>query len=142
MNRLSCIVGAPDMTGKLVQLGFQLGGRTLSLLEENMYLNQVPHNRFVRQYFYDLAADATLEAVKACSDGKISNLMKVVTLFPEMNPAMMDSYHIGTLLELTRDVALNLAERNLRVRICVQQSMGVGIFTGTPKQLSGAAILL
>lgn len=141
MNRLCCIVNAPAMTGKLIQLGFQLGGSTLGLLEENMYLNQVPHNRFVRQYFYDLAANATLEAVQACSDGKISNLMKVVSLFPEMNPSM-DSYRIGTLLELTRDVALTLAEQNLRVRVCVQQSMGVGIFTGTPKQLSGAAILL
>lgn len=54
----------------------------------------------------------------------------------------MDSYRIGTLLELTRQIAIHLAEQNLRVRVCVQGSMGVGIFTGTPKQLNGVATLL
>jgi len=67
--------------------------------------------------------------------------MKLQTMFPEMNPGM-DSYRIGTLLELTRQVAIHLAEQNLRCRICVQQSLGVGIFTGTPKQLNGVATLL
>jgi adenylate kinase len=67
--------------------------------------------------------------------------MKMTALFPEMNPSM-DSYRIGTLLELARDIAIRLAEENLRVRVCVQGSMGVGIFTGIPKQLSGASILL
>jgi adenylate kinase len=33
-------------------------------------------------------------------------------------------------------------EQNLRVRVCVQASMGVGIFLGTPKQLSGVSKLL
>lgn len=54
----------------------------------------------------------------------------------------MDSYRIGTILELVRSVAIRLAEENLRVRVCVQNSMGVGIFTGLPKQLSGVARLL
>ena len=49
---------------------------------------------------------------------------------------------IGTLLELTRSIAIKLAEQNLRVRVCVQDSMGVGIFTGIPKQLSGVKTLL
>jgi len=62
-------------------------------------------------------------------------------LFPEMNPSM-DSYRIGTILELVRDIITKLAEQNLRVRICVQQSMGQGIFTGIPKQLSGVSVLL
>ena len=35
-------------------------------------------------------------------------------------------YSIGTILELVRTVATRLAEENLRVRICVQGSMGVG----------------
>jgi adenylate kinase len=39
-------------------------------------------------------------------------------------------------------MTIRLAEQNLRVRVCVQGSMGVGIFTGTPKQLSGASTLL
>jgi adenylate kinase len=49
---------------------------------------------------------------------------------------------IGTLLELVRTIAIRLAEENLRVRVCVQGSMGVGIFTGVPKQLNGVATLL
>jgi adenylate kinase len=49
---------------------------------------------------------------------------------------------IGTLLELARCIAIRLAEQNLRVRVCVQGSMGVGIFTGLPKQLSGVATIL
>jgi adenylate kinase len=46
------------------------------------------------------------------------------------------------LLELVRTIAIRLAEENLRVRVCVQGSMGVGIFTGVPKQLNGVATLL
>jgi hypothetical protein len=45
----------------------------------------------VRKYFYDMAADATLEAVVLCSDKKISNRMKLTIMFPELNP-QMDSY--------------------------------------------------
>ena len=105
------------------------------------YLNQVPHNRYVRQWFYDQASTAIHDAVVLASQGKISHRMKVVTLFPETNPSM-DSYRIGTLLELVRAVAIRLAEENLRVRICVQSSMGVGIFTGIPKQLTGVSRLL
>lgn len=40
---------------------------------------------------------------------------------------------------MTRAIAIKLVEQNLRVRICVQGSMGVGIFTGVPKQLSGVS---
>jgi len=76
-----------------------------------------------------------------CSKGSIGNRMLMTCMFPEMNPSM-DSYRIGTLLELARSVAIKLAEQNLRVRVCVQGSMGVGIFTGTPKQLNGVSTLL
>ena len=143
MNRLCAIVKQPAVTGKLIQLGLQIQpeGNRVGEVKENMFLNQVPHNRFVRQYFYDMAAEAALEAVIACSEGKISNRMKIQMMFPEMNPGM-DSYRIGTLLELTRQVAIHLVEQNLRVRVCVQGSMGVGIFTGTPKQFNGVATLL
>jgi adenylate kinase len=141
LSRLAIIVKKPEATGKFVQLSFQLGGSKIGLLKEDMFLNQVPHNAYVRQYFYDMAAEAVLQAVTACSEKNISNRMKMTALFPEMNPSM-DSYRIGTLLELARDIAIRLAEENLRVRVCVQGSMGVGIFTGIPKQLSGASILL
>jgi adenylate kinase len=89
--RLCWMVRQPAVTGKLIQLAIQLGGSGVGSLKENLYLNQVPHNRYVRRYFYDMAANATLEAVVLCSQKKISNRMKIVSLFPEMNPSM-DSY--------------------------------------------------
>lgn len=141
MNRLCEIVNREDVTGKFIQLGIQIGGDKIGELKEDLYLNQVPHNRFVRQYFYDMISRAVLDAVILCSENKISNRMKLTAMFPEMNPSM-DSYRIGTLLELVRGVAITLAEQNVRVRICVQGSMGVGIFTGVPKQLSGVSTLL
>jgi adenylate kinase len=104
-------------------------------------LNQVPHNRYIRKWFYDKTSTAIHDAVVLASKGKISNRQKIVTMFPESNP-FMDSYRIGTILELVRCAAIRLAEDNLRVRICVQNSMGVGIFTGMPKQLNGVSRLL
>jgi len=89
--RLCWIVNEPDATGKLFQLGIQLAGSDIGRLKENMYLNQCPHNRYVRKYFYDMVADATLEAAILCSKGRISNRMKITAMFPEMNPSM-DSY--------------------------------------------------
>ncbi|GAX24099.1 hypothetical protein FisN_9Hh351 [Fistulifera solaris] len=139
--RLCWIVQMPQVTGKLIQMAFQLEGAGIGKLPENLYLNQVPHNRYVRQYFYDEAAAAVQEAVVLCSQGKLSNRMQVISMFPETNPSM-DSYRIGTILEMVRAVAIRLAEENLRVKVCVQESMGVGIFTGVPKQLSGVAKLL
>jgi adenylate kinase len=154
--RFCWIVNQPAVTGRLIQLGIQLqqdpredhnGSSTVvggvGKIKENLYLNQVPHNRYVRQYFYEMAAKQVLEAVVLCAQQPdvISNRMQVISLFPETNPSM-DSYRIGTLLELTRAIAIKLVEQNLRVRICVQGSMGVGIFTGLPKQLGGVAKLL
>jgi hypothetical protein len=51
-------------------------------------------------------------------------------------------FRIGTILEMVRTIAVKLVEQNLRVRVCVQQSMGVGIFTGMPKALGGVLKLL
>ena len=139
--RLCWIIKRGDITGKLIQLAVQLKGAGIGKLPENMYLNQVPHNRYVRQYFYDQVSEAVMEAVIKCSQGELSNRMKVTSQFPEMNPSM-DSYRIGTILEMVRAIAIRLAEENLRVRVCVQGSMGVGIFTGVPKQLNGVSRLV
>lgn len=153
LSRLFIMVGHAKDTGKLLQLAFQLDGSTISRLPENLFLNQVPHNPYVRQYFYDLAAQAVVDAVTIVrqrgNDEKqqqqqqqpvTTSRLQVLCQFPEMNPSM-DSYRIGTLLEMVRTIAIQLAtqkqETPLRVRICVQSSMGVGIFTGLPKQLNG-----
>lgn len=141
MIRLCNIVKAYEAAGKMIQMGVQLGGAGVGKLHDDMYLNQVPHNRYVRKYFYDMAAEAALDATVLCSNKQLTNRMKITAMFPEMNPSM-DSYRIGTLLELARSIAIKLAEQNLRVRVCVQGSMGVGIFTGVPKQLNGVHTLL
>ena len=46
---------------------------------------------------------------------------------PELNPEM-DVFRIGTLLELCRDIATALALDGRRVKVCVQKSMGQGVF--------------
>ncbi len=87
---------------------------------------------------------------------------------PELNMEM-DSYRVGSLLELVREMALGFARAGLRTRVCVrgptrhrsspcmhvlitallsclqvcvQGSMGQGAFTGVPRVLSGVTKLL
>ena len=91
LNRLFWMIDQPSITGKLIQMGIQIGGMGVGYLKEDLYLNQVPHNRYVRKYFYEMASEACLEAVIKCSRGEISNRMKLVCQFPELNPSM-DSY--------------------------------------------------
>ena len=40
----------------------------------------------------------------------------------------MDVYRVGTVLEMVRTVALSLTEDGATVKVCVQQSMGEGVF--------------
>ena len=101
MNRLCNIVRKHDVTGKLIQLGIQIGDHNgqnghhgVGYIQDNLYLNQVPHNRYVRQYFYDMAANATIEALMLCSSQQISNRMKVISMFPELNPSMVSKFAI------------------------------------------------
>ena len=122
--RLCNLVEEYSTTGKLIQLGWQLDGTGVGKLHDNLYLNQVPHNKYVRQYFYDLCSTAVLDAVNLYYDNDLMDhnnpRMKVVWTFPELNPSM-DSYRIGTLLELVRSISLRLVqEGGKRVRVCVQ----------------------
>jgi adenylate kinase len=114
LNRLCWMVQDEHVTGKLVQLALQLGGAGIGKIPDSLYLNQVPHNVYVRNYFYTSASKAVKDAVIACSQGKMtSNRMQVISQFPEMNPSM-DSYRIGTILEMCRDMCITLAEENVR----------------------------
>ncbi len=45
MNRLCNIVKAYSATGKMIQLGVQMGGKGVGKLNDDMYLNQVPHSK-------------------------------------------------------------------------------------------------
>ena len=74
---------------------------------------------------------------KAISDPTIQDKsrLQIKVNFPEVNPAF-DTYRLGTMLELVRDIALAQAYDGKRVRICVQQPLGEGIFVGLPLALA------
>lgn len=99
-------------------------------------LNSIPHSREIRQYFY---ADVCAATKRAVEDGL--HKLKVQLSVPELNPEM-DVYRIGTLLELMRELAFTFANDGKRVKVCVQGSMGEGIFSGMPLQLAGTRRML
>ncbi|KAG9456233.1 hypothetical protein H6P81_000741 [Aristolochia fimbriata] len=99
-------------------------------------LNNIPHSREIREYFYYDVLQATQRAVTA----KKSRL-KVEINIPELNPEM-DVYRIGTLMELARVLALSFADDGKRVKVCVQGSMGEGALSGMPLQLAGTRKIL
>jgi len=103
--------------------------------------NNVPHPTWVRAYLYDAATTAVLRAV---NDEKIrdKSRLQVKVNFPEVNPAF-DTYRIGTILEMVRAMVLALTcDEGKRVRVCVQQSLGEGVFTGLPLALASMRIIL
>ncbi|XP_073004513.1 probable adenylate kinase 5, chloroplastic isoform X1 [Typha latifolia] len=99
-------------------------------------LNNIPHSREIRKYFYD---DVLLATKNAVEDKR--NRLKVEINIPELNPEM-DVYRIGTLMELVRDLALSFADDGRRVKVCVQGSMGEGALAGIPLQLAGSRKIL
>ncbi|XP_010313837.1 adenylate kinase 5, chloroplastic isoform X2 [Solanum lycopersicum] len=99
-------------------------------------LNNIPHSREIREYFYTDVLQATQRAV---NDGKTR--LKIEINIPELNPSM-DVYRIGTLMELIRVLALSFADDGKRVKVCVQGSMGEGALAGMPLQLAGSRKIL
>ncbi|KAI9117339.1 hypothetical protein K1719_011505 [Acacia pycnantha] len=99
-------------------------------------LNNIPHSREIRKYFYDDLLQATERAIR---DGKTR--LKVDINIPELNPEM-DVYRIGTLMELVRALALSFADDGKHVKVCVQGSMGEGALAGMPLQLAGTRKIL
>ena len=107
-------------------------------LPDDLWLNTCPYPRSVRQMFY---ADVSSAMQAAVADPSCVRRMRVWVSPPELNMEM-DSYRVGSLLELVRDCALGFAKNGLRTRVCVQGSMGQGAFTGVPRVLSGIRKLL
>ncbi|XP_056693145.1 adenylate kinase 5, chloroplastic [Spinacia oleracea] len=99
-------------------------------------LNNIPHSKEIREYFYEDVLQATLRAV---NDGK--KRLKVEISIPELDPST-DVYRIGTLMELVRVLALSFADDGKRVKVCVQGSMGEGSLAGMPLQLAGTRKIL
>ncbi|XP_033132264.1 adenylate kinase 5, chloroplastic isoform X4 [Brassica rapa] len=87
-------------------------------------LNNIPHSRDIRSYFYEDVLQATVRSIK---DG---------------NTRLRDVYRIGTLMELVRTLALSFADDGKRVKVCVQGSMGEGALAGMPLQLAGTRKIL
>lgn len=94
-------------------------------------MNNVPHPRDMRDFFYDEVSSA----VRLALEGGESRLSVRCTI-PETNPEM-DVYRIGTVLELIRAMVLSLVEDGTAVKVSVQQGMGEGVFQGLPLTLSG-----
>lgn len=108
---------------------------------KDIRFNDVPHAPWVRDYFYESATDAVRKAIK---DPTIPNKsrMQMTVNFPEVNPKF-DTYRIGTILEMVRHTVLALTlEEGKRVRICVQQSLGEGVFCGLPLALASMRMVL
>jgi adenylate kinase len=104
----------------------------------NLFLNEVPCDPDIRDWFYRDVCDALQvalqdESLLAASKGRLV----VEAVPPELN-LEMDTFLSGTMLELVREMAFRVAVvMNKRVRICIQGSLGEGIFTGLPLMLSG-----
>uniref|UniRef100_A0A7N0T106 adenylate kinase n=1 Tax=Kalanchoe fedtschenkoi TaxID=63787 RepID=A0A7N0T106_KALFE len=99
-------------------------------------LNNIPHSREIREYFYNDVLQSTQRAI---NDGMTR--LKIEINIPELNPEM-DVYRIGTLMELVRVIALSFADDGKRVKVCVQGSMGDGALAGMPLQLAGTRKIL
>lgn len=99
-------------------------------------LNNIPHSRELRHYFYNDVLCATKRSVE---DG--NTRLKVEINIPELNPEM-DVYRIGTLMELVRMLSLSFADDGKRIKVCVQGSMGEGALAGMPLQLAGTRKIL
>lgn len=129
-----------DATANILKLSF---GDNYELPMDLLF-NEVPHPAWVRSYIYDAAATATKNVVLNIDNisSYTKSRLSVYVNFPEVNPAF-DTYRIGTMLEMVRSMALGLVEeRGLKVRICVQQSMGSGIFTGLPLAIASMRPIL
>jgi adenylate kinase len=127
--------GSDRATAKLLLLPGASDGWSLP---ENLWLNTTPYRRALRDMFYGDVSDAMRASV---ADRSCSRRMKVTICPPELNMEM-DTYRVGSLLEMVRVCALRFAEGGLKTRICVQGSMGQGAFTGVPRVLSGVRQVL
>ena len=106
----------------------------------NLWLNNVPASRDARQYISKSVSKAVIDAVNSTTNE--DRFFSIFVRPPELDDTL-DTYRVGTLLELTRSVALDVVKTlGLRVRICVQGPMGTGSFQGLPLSLNGVRKLL
>ena len=138
LMKMSRLCGRPEATGNMMTMDV---GVSSGLLPDDLWLNNVPNTVTTREHFYDRAVEAVESVLRDKDKAEIASRMSMTILTPELNP-MMDSYRIGTLLEMVREIATKLACSGLRVRVCVQGPMGRGVFVGLPLSLNGVRKLL
>jgi adenylate kinase len=147
--RLANALGRPRDGAVLLRLAVGRGAGWR--LPADWRLNATPHPPAVRHVFYD---DVQAALVAALRQRDVPSRLRVTVQPPELNQAM-DVYRGATLLELTRELAIWLATegtlrtgddaadqpppglRGLNVRVCVQGSMGAGVFQGLPLAIAG-----
>lgn len=112
-------------------------------MPSDFLFNQVPHAPWVRNYLNSRSTQAVLRAINDPTiPSNLKSRMQIKINVPEVNPAF-DTYRMGTLLELAREIVLALAvDEGKRVRICVQQPLGEGVFVGMPLALASMRVVL
>lgn len=130
LGKMVARIAGRKFTDGLAKLPF---GDDISLPGDFQF-NRVPHSQWVRAYLYDRVSTAVIQAVNDDTIKAKSRLQLKVN-FPELNPKF-DTYRVGTVAELLRETCLRLAESGFKCKIVVQQSLGEGIFVGTPLALS------
>ena len=102
-------------------------------------LNTIPHERSTRYWFYN---DCVSSVEAALNDTENNTLVSLSCTIPELNQNF-DVYRVGTLLELVRELTTSLGQtKGRKCKVCVQQSLGQGVFCGTPLALSGVRRIL
>ena len=99
-------------------------------------LNNIPHTREIRNFFYEDIVRSVDTALSQDND-----LISVMCTIPELNTEF-DVYRVGTLLELVREIVTVVCRDGQKAKVCVQQSLGTGVFQGTPLALSGVRRIL
>jgi len=137
--QIACGLGLAGDAARLLDASFPGGFGDAGRLPDDMWLNNIPASPLARQHMADASIRAILDAL---ADPAAPPTLALTVKPPELDPEM-DTYRIGTLLELVRAIAFRVIdETGKRVRICVQGPMGEGIFAGLPLSLNGVRKLL
>ena len=147
--RLCLTIDEPTGAAKLLRL--QAGRNPGAELPDDCRFNNVPYTRQLRSFLNGGVLDAVNAALYRASPppGAVDaagaplgrGRFRITLTVPETNPAM-DTFRIGTVLELVRKVALALVDDGATVRVCVQGSMGEGVLAGLPLSLAGVRKIL
>lgn len=137
-NRLVSLACSLQLGGEAAKLMTMPGGEgQVGSPADDMWLNNVPARREARAHFATQATESLIDALST------NGTRFSMTLRPPELDDELDTYRVGTLLELARSLALSvIAKLGLRVRVCVQGPMGSGTFQGVPLSLNGVRRLL